>query len=140
MSRLPLDQWFMKLAHDYAERGTCPRAKVGAVVAHSNEPESFGYNGAPSKLPHCTDVGCIIENDHCIRALHAEGNALRRAGRERARGAILYTTHFPCWNCCLLIVDYGIHTVVYDNVYRINGKVLEMLRFAGVDVRKLNAG
>jgi dCMP deaminase len=141
VDRLPLDQWFMKLAHGYAERATCPRGGgVGAIVAQGNLLVSAGYNGAPPEVPHCDDVGCNVENSHCITTIHAESNALWFAGPKQTKGATLYVTHFPCWECCKLIVRAKIRTVVYDNDYRVNGEALKLLRFAGVDVRKLDAG
>jgi len=135
--RLPLDQWFMKLARDYSERGTCSRARVGAIVAQNNLLVSAGYNGSPPGIQHCEDTICLLENGHCIRTLHAEDNALWFAGPERTKGATLYTTHFPCWECCKLIVRAGIRVVVYDEDYQVDGEALRMLRFAGIDVRRV---
>lgn len=70
----------MDVAEIIARRGTCPKKQVGAVlVAVDNTIISTGYNGAPSGLPHCLDVGCLLSPaGKCMRAVHAEMNALER--------------------------------------------------------------
>jgi len=63
--------------------------------------------------------------------------ALWFAGQERTQGATLYATHFPCWECCKLIVRADIRRVVYDIEYRVDDEAMQMLRLAGLDVRRV---
>ena len=92
MIRPDWDLYFIRIAKEVASRSTCPRAMVGAVIVKDNTIISTGYNGAPAGEPHCTDKGCIIENDHCVRVVHAEINALLYALKNGAsvEGATLY--------------------------------------------------
>ena len=100
-----------------AQRVTCPRLQVGAVVVGpDNQIISTGYNGAPRGEPHCIDVGCEIEANHCIRVVHAEVNALLQAG-PRAKGATLYCTHKPCARCTAIIKNAGIVRALYLQEY-----------------------
>jgi dCMP deaminase len=68
----------MATAYHIATRGTCPRKQVGAVVVDlkSKTIISTGYNGSLPKQDHCSDVGCHIENNHCIRIVYVEINAI----------------------------------------------------------------
>ncbi|MHA1685203.1 MAG: deoxycytidylate deaminase [Candidatus Heimdallarchaeaceae archaeon] len=119
MSRISLDEMMMKVAHIVAKRGTCPRKQVGAVIAKDGRILSTGYNGAPTKLPHCTDVGCIIENGHCVRTSHAEQNAICSAAYlgVSTANATMYVTVTPCPICMKMIINAGIKRVVYDEYY-----------------------
>ena len=92
MSRPDWDLYFIRIAKEVASRSTCPRAAVGAVIVKDNRILSTGYNGAPPGKPHCTDEGCIIENDHCTRVVHAEVSAILSAMNNGAStdGATLY--------------------------------------------------
>lgn len=92
MIRLSWDGYFLNIAKEVAKRSTCPRASVGAVIVKDNRILSTGYNGAPSGKPHCTEVGCLIEDGHCQRAVHAETNAVAQAARfgMPINGATLY--------------------------------------------------
>lgn len=92
MSRPDWDLYFIRIAKEIASRSTCPRAAVGAVVVRDNRIISTGYNGAPAGKPHCEDVGCLMIDGHCKRAIHAETNALALAARYgiRLEGATLY--------------------------------------------------
>lgn len=122
------DQRFMAMTAELAKDwGTCPRLPVGAVVAQGPEIVKPGFNGAPSGQPHCTDAGCLMENDHCTRAMHAESNALWLAGRDKTQGATLYVSHFPCWRCAQEIVRAGIARVVYEDEYRLDRRALRLL-------------
>jgi len=107
---------YLAIAKAVAKMGTCPRAQVGALIVKNDKPISFGFNGAARGEPHCTDVGCILETrrgrKHCIRALHAESNAIDNA-REDVRGATLYCTHVPCWDCLRRLRNAGIKLLVY---------------------------
>lgn len=117
MSRPTFDQVYMAMARIVATRATCDRAHVGAVlVDRKNRIISTGYNGAPSGLPHCDDVGHLMEHGHCVRTLHAEANAIV-SSRADLNGATLYVTHFPCVRCANLVTASGIVRVVAGAEY-----------------------
>src|ERR1700675_2217082 len=84
------DQYFMTITRQVAERSTCTRAKVGAVIVRDRSILATGYNGAPAGLPHCLDVGCLVYKsqtpngdfeENCFRTIHAEINAIAQAAR-----------------------------------------------------------
>lgn len=86
------DEFFLNIAREVSRRSTCPRAQVGAVIVKDHHMVSSGYNGAPAGEPHCLEVGCLMENEHCQRAIHAETNAVAMAARFgiAINGATLY--------------------------------------------------
>lgn len=112
---------WIEVTHVIKRRATCMRLHAGAVVVKDNRITGTGYNGAPSGMPHCTTAGCEIVNDHCVRTVHAEENAILQAGVAGCNGATLYVTHRPCSICLKRIVNAGIKTIVFDDWYRGNG-------------------
>ena len=92
MIRPDWDTYFMNIANEVSKRSTCPRASVGAVIVKDNRILSTGYNGAPAGEAHCTEVGCLIVNNHCERTIHAETNAVVQAVRfgTAINGSTLY--------------------------------------------------
>lgn len=92
MTRPDWDLYFIRIAKEVASRSTCPRAAVGAVIVQDNRILATGYNGAPTGAPHCTEVGCQVVDGHCIRAVHAEINAIHQAWNfdVTLEGATLY--------------------------------------------------
>ena len=72
------NSYFMGIAHQAATRSTCQRKHVGAVIVRDRTVLSTGYNGSLRGMPHCEDVGCIVEDGHCITTVHAEANAINR--------------------------------------------------------------
>lgn len=127
----------METAKIWAERGTCLRAKVGCLIEKGGRIISIGYVGAPSGQPHCLEAGCCIEDNGCIRGIHAEANAIGFAARNgiSTEGAVLYTTVSPCVKCSQLIVASGIKKVVYLEEYRIL-KGMEYLIENGIRVER----
>jgi dCMP deaminase len=105
----------MNIAVAASERSTCPRAAVGAIVAREKHVISTGYNGSPSGEPHCEDIGCAIVEGRCVRTVHAEINAIMRAGFTVS--CSLYTTHLPCFECSKIIINSGIISVYYAYEY-----------------------
>jgi dCMP deaminase len=118
---------FMARTREAKTWGTCPRLPVGAVVARGGRLISEGWNGAPSGQPHCTEVGCIVANDHCARAIHAEDNALWFAGEQACIGADLYVSHVPCYNCANLIVRARIARVIFEHIYKVDQAAVALL-------------
>ena len=80
--RLAWDEYFAAQALLIANRSTCKRAKVGAILVKDNKVISTGYNGSVSGTEHCIDHECLVIEGHCVRTLHAEVNAILQ-GAER---------------------------------------------------------
>lgn len=135
MNRVSWDRYFMNLALQAATRSTCPRKHVGAVIVRDKTILSTGYNGSVRGAPHCTEAGCLMENNHCVRTVHAEANALVQAARHGVllEGAQIYVTASPCFNCFKLIANAGIRTVYYGEFYR-DERVLQFAQDAGVEM------
>ncbi len=95
MNRPDKDSYFLGMAREAAKRSTCQRASVGAVIVRAGRILSTGYNGSLPGEPHCIDEGCLMENGHCERTVHAETNAVAQAARfgPSIDGAIVY-----CWS------------------------------------------
>ena len=135
MSRVSWDRYFMNLAREAATRSTCPRKAVGAIIVRDKAVLATGYNGSLRGLPHCTEVGCLMENDHCVRTVHAEANALLQAARHGVtiEGADIYVTASPCWMCFKLIVNAGIRRILYGDFYR-DARIVEFAEQAGIEL------
>jgi dCMP deaminase len=114
------DQYFMDIARQVASRATCDRKHVGALLVRDRTILSTGYNGSIRGLPHCDDVGHMIENGHCVATVHAEANAIIQAAKNGVRidGATMYTSASPCWSCFKLIANAGCVRIVYGEFYR----------------------
>jgi dCMP deaminase len=119
MSRPDWPYYFMDIAERVALRSTCPRRSVGAVIVKQKRILATGYNGAPSGMDHCTDVGCLMVDDHCIRTLHAEQNAIIQAAQfgVGTLGAEIYSTSSPCTSCVKMIINAGMTKVWYSEGY-----------------------
>lgn len=135
MSRVSWDRYFMNLAVEAATRSTCPRKSVGALVVRDKAILATGYNGSIRGLEHCTEVGCLMDNGHCVRTVHAEANALLQAARHGVSidGADIYVTASPCWDCFKLIANAGIARVLYGEFYR-DERIREFARKAGIEL------
>jgi len=107
---------------------------------------STGYNGVPSGIRHCSEVGCLRENagvpsgerHELCRGLHAEQNAIIQAAFHGVsiRGAILYCTNHPCIICSKMLINAGLTAIVYREGYS-DDLAREMLDEAGIEVEKL---
>ena len=129
------DDYFMALVQIVSMRGTCDRLYTGAVLVKNFRVVATGYNGSPPGLPHCNDVGHLLEEGHCVRTIHGEHNALLQAAKEggvSTVGSTMYTKYSPCIHCTKYIIACGIKRVVIGKVYR-NAKAMEMLKDAGVE-------
>jgi dCMP deaminase len=119
-ARTSWDEYFMEIAQKVASRATCDRKHVGALLVRDRIILSTGYNGSIRGMPHCDEVGHLMENGHCVATVHAEANAVLQAARTgvRIEGAALYTTASPCWPCFKLVANAGIVRIVYGEFYR----------------------
>ena len=144
LERPSWDSYFMQIAHLVATRATCPRRSVGALIVREKRILCTGYNGAPKGLPHCPilgptndwPVGCLRAG-HCIRALHAEQNAILQAAifGIPCEGSSMYVTDQPCNMCAKMIINAGITRVVYQGDYP-DEFSKELFRDGSIDVRR----
>lgn len=136
------DDWntyFMKIARQVATRSTCDRKHVGAVIVRDKNILSTGYNGSIAGMPHCDDVGHMMEDGHCVATIHAEANAILQAAKHgvRIEGADIYITASPCWNCFKLIANSGIRKIYFDEFYR-DERIFEVARQTGIELIDLS--
>ncbi|MBN1602568.1 MAG: dCMP deaminase family protein [Chitinispirillaceae bacterium] len=137
--RASWDEYFMSIALQAATRSTCDRKHVGAVIVRDKAILSTGYNGSIRGLPHCDDVGHMMDNGHCIATVHAEANAIIQAAKNGTaiNGADIYVTASPCWNCFKLIVNSGIRRIIFFEFYR-DERILSVAKQAGVELVQIH--
>jgi len=139
------DDYFLDIVGLIAKRATCLRRCVGAALVRDRRILSTGYNGAPSGLRHCLEIGCLRElhripsgeRHELCRGLHAEQNAIIQAALHgvSVNGAPLYCTNHPCIICANMIINAGIVRIVVGGEYRDN-LAEEMLAEANVEVSR----
>jgi len=137
----------MDITHLVAKRSTCLRRHVGAVLVKDKKILATGYNGAPSGLPHCLDVGCLREQlgipsgerHELCRGLHAEQNAIVQAAYHGVgiQGATLYCTNHPCIICSKMLINAGIERIVYEEGYA-DDLARAMLKESGARVERFD--
>ena len=147
MSRPSWDEYFISIAETVSTRSTCLRRKVGAVFVKDRRIISTGYNGPPSGLKHCEEVGCLREKfgvpsgerHELCRGLHAEQNAIIQSALHgvSTKGAILYCTHCPCSLCTKMLINAGITRVIYKKGYP-DWLAKEIAKEAGLPVVQFN--
>lgn len=140
------DQYFMDIVELVSRRSTCLRRKVGAVLVRDKRMLATGYNGPPTGIRHCAEVGCLRdklgipsgERHELCRGLHAEQNAIIQAALHgvSTKDSTIYCTNHPCIICSKMIINSGITSVIYKDDYN-DDLAEEMLKEAGIKVRKL---
>ncbi len=140
------DEYFMKLASLVAERSTCLRHNVGAIIVKNKRVLTTGYNGAAKGVKDCLELGCLRDElniksgtrHEICRAIHAEQNAIIQGGLHgiNIEDGIMYCTHTPCMICAKMIVNAGIKEVVSYHDYA-DKEARDFLKMAGVKLRKI---
>ena len=136
----------MAIARLVSERSTCLRRMVGAVIVKDKRILATGYNGAPSGIAHCIDIGCLRkrlkipagERHEICRGIHAEQNAIIQAANfgVNISGANIYTTHQPCFICTKMLINAHIAKIVYQEAYP-DKLAIGMLKQAKIRVMKM---
>ncbi|MFA6284098.1 MAG: cytidine/deoxycytidylate deaminase family protein [Desulfurivibrionaceae bacterium] len=121
------DEYFMGITEMVAQRSTCLRRKVGAILVRDKRIIATGYNGAPAKVSHCLDIGCLREQQgipsgerhELCRGLHAEQNAIIQAALHgfSIEGSTLYCTNMPCAICSKMLINARIEKIYYKEGY-----------------------
>lgn len=135
------DEFFLELAAKAAERATCLKRHVGAVIVKNDSILSIGINGAPENLGACESCYRLDNNipsgqmlDHCY-AVHAEPYAIIEALKKGhdLKDSTIYITTSPCIHCAKLLIHCGIKRIVVSEIY--NDKFsLDTLKKANIDL------
>jgi dCMP deaminase len=135
----------MKIARDVAERSTCLKRNVGAIIVRDHRILSTGYNGAPKNIEHCEKAGCLRkklnvpsgERHELCRGLHAEQNAIIQAAWDgvQIKDGTMYSTYQPCIICVKMLINAGIRKLVYQGDYP-DKLALKMLKESGIKVER----
>ena len=135
MSRPEWDEYFRDIVILTAKRSSCQRLNVGCLLVKNNRIVAQGYNGHLPGLPHTS----IIENGHEIATIHAEQNALVDCAKRGVScdETTAYITHYPCFNCCKLLLAAGIKQIKYIDDYNNNNNVVEMCDSMNIKIEKL---
>lgn len=143
MPRPSWDEYFMQIVDLVKTRSTCLRRQVGALIVKDKRILTSGYNGAPTGIAHCAQVGCLREQlkvpsgerHELCRGIHAEQNAIVQAAYSgtSVRGATMYVSLQPCSLCAKLIINAGIEKLVFRGYYP-DELSLSMLTEAGVEM------
>ena len=143
--RPPWDEYFLNVCDVVGKRTTCDRGEVGSVIVKDKRILTTGYAGAPSGLPHCSEVGHQMkklthedgsESNHCMRTTHAEQNAIVQAARTGTalKGATLYCKMTPCYTCAKMIINAGIERVVCKKDYHASDDTKKIFEEAGIEL------
>ena len=139
------DEYFIEITKVVSKRSTCLRRKVGAIIVKDKRILASGYNGAPSGLKHCGQIGgCLREQMHVpsgqrhelCRGLHAEQNAIIQAAVHGVsiKDSVLYCTTHPCIICAKMIINSGIKEIITSAAYP-DKESKKLLKESGVEVR-----
>ncbi len=139
------DTYFMEITELVAGRATCLRRRVGAILVRDKRIIATGYNGAPTSVRHCLEVGCLREEQNIpsgerhelCRGLHAEQNAIIQAALHgvSVEGATLYCTNMPCVICSKMLINARIAVIIYRHGYS-DSLSSALLAEAGIPVRQ----
>ena len=140
------DEYFLEISSLVSQRSTCLRRKVGALIVKDRRILATGYNGSPSGITHCEEVGCLRvklkvpsgQRHELCRGLHAEQNALLQAALYgvSSKESTLYITNQPCIICAKMIINAGIREVVIVGSYP-DEMAAEFLKEADITVRRI---
>lgn len=132
------DNYFLKVAMLVSERATCPRMHCGCVLVRDKRILATGYNGSIPGDVHCEDDGCMIVDNHCVRTIHAEMNAIIQCSIHgvSTQDATAYITNMPCTNCAKALIAAGIKEIVIFSDYH-DTKAEEFFKVANVKIKRL---
>lgn len=97
--------------------GTCDRLRVACGIISDKRLRGLGFNGSVRGLPHCEDVGHLLDEGHCVATVHAEDNAVVNTDPDYLKGAQAIVTATPCINCIKRLLHAGIARIDYYGEY-----------------------
>ena len=102
-----------------------------------------GYNGAPSGLKDCLELGCLRDELHIpsgerqeiCRGIHAEQNVIIQASLHGVslEGSTIYATHTPCVLCAKMLVNAKIKRYISFGRYN-DDAFINLFKEAGIEL------
>ena len=139
--RTSIHKYFMDIANLVSTRGTCDRKQVGCILVKDKRVIATGYNGSITGAEHCDDVGHLMDNDHCVRTVHGEINAIAQCAKYgiSCEGATAYCNTLPCWNCFKALANAGVIHIYYKDSYNaeLKGNVFKFSKELEIPVVKV---
>jgi len=131
------EKYFMKIAFVAATRSTCDKLQVGAVIVRDKSIIATGYNTAVRGLSHCKEAGHTMPNGHS-RTVHAEMTAIGQAAETgvSTKGADIFITSSPCWNCFKMIAASGIKRIYFYD-FHTDVTFVAAAKSAGIELKQL---
>lgn len=116
----------------------CEKCPATYNLYSNTEPPAY----LPTACPGAEAVGHDVQDNHCVRTIHAEMNALAQAAKRGASvdGSTIYTTASPCWDCFRVLVNAGIKEFIFLEPYRADEnaeRIRKVVAATGVIVRQL---
>ena len=105
--RLASDEYFAAQALLIANRLTCKRASVGAVIVKDNKVISTGYNGSVSGTEHCIDHECLIVDGHSEDFICRSKCDYKVQSAWNPKRIYCLCHTFPCLNCTKQLLQVG---------------------------------
>lgn len=126
---------YLDIAQLYADKmGGCRKVLVGSIIVKDGRVIGIGANRAIPDLCHCRgclrvekygDDSKVHRNPEDCRAIHSEIDAIANLS-ERAEGADIYVTRYPCEACAKAIISAGIKNVCYGGTATVSKQTLDM--------------
>ena len=130
--RISWEEYALELAKVAAKRSEDPYLKVGAcTLRHDNSVASLGYNGAPRGVA----IQGADTDERRKRVVHAEINALRYIKPGECK--TIAVTHLPCNDCLKSIASYGIHNVIFGEIYQRDPSSLEIALDLNINLKSI---
>ena len=119
--------------------GTCDRLRTACGIIKDKRLRGVGYNGSISGMPHCDDVGHLMEENHCLATRHGEANAISNTDRKHVRGGQAIVVATPCINCMKDLAAEGVrHIDCVGSYANSRGKehLDDIARVKGITIRQ----
>lgn len=128
-------EFYMSVARAAATMSHAVRKKVGCCLVTDNGAMVYGYNGTVAGADNCCEIevnGGLVTKAGVV---HAEVNALAKAGREGLKtvGSYAFITLAPCETCATILASFGVKGVIFEEHYRLSDGVKALLD-AGLEV------
>jgi dCMP deaminase len=143
---------YMALASDASRNSNCIRRAVGAIIVRDAEILASGCNGVSENYDDCRAEGCprcvnarsgSAELHECI-CRHAEQSAIADAAARgvSTRGAHIYVTRRPCFQCLAVSLAAGIRGIFFAEASTYPGELerVYLARAAGFELFELFTG